>query len=979
MKLFNRLAVIASVIVLLFLGGCEENPLGTQTPDNIILDAETPDSLCVSAAGGPFTLHFHANADWYASTDASWLTILSDRYGVSGEATLSFSVEKHEASDVRMGHIRLSAGEANAELIVVQAAAGAIILTQKSYRLDCAATTLTVEFKSNLAYEVILPACDWISEPQTRALQLHKKDYTIAANNQDDARQAVIIIRGKAQPALADTIHVIQTGQAIVKERTALCAIYDKLGGVNWSQKDNWCTEKPVSSWYGVKTNEEGRVVSLDFQAHLLVGEFPIELCELKALVDLRMGGSGTMTGEIPPQIGQLVNLEHLYLGGNRLSGSIPAEICQLTKLKSLELSHNALTGSLPQALGELRALSFFNASNNELSGTIPADLFELPQLSYAWLDNNRLSGTLPTTIGKATHLRSLSLANNELSGSLPVELAAIMGNLDWRSAQHTGLTNNRFSGTISEAIYHHAKWGECWRKIVPQKVGAGFSLTAVPLPAYTFQFKDINGTMQNLGAIYASHTYTVLFQWDHEHALMYSLAKALDAYKQAGLGVVMFDNGNGSMLVGEEATILTKTGATNCINFIKADHGSFNPGDWNETVYNMITSSGCTSVQAEVVDQQGNIVFSYIPSADDDSRFNHKTETDLIPFLTTLFGPMPAAFYESTDYSEDGKITTLQTASVGKGIDLVFIGDGFTDKAFGQGGQYETWLRDAVDAFFSVEPVKSFKDRFNVYLINAVSKHEEMIDGSTTALGSYLSSGSHIQGNVNKTWSFIEKQATGRIDIDLQSALVIQVINSTKWAGTAAMNTGFAGSIAYCPYPNHDFSLFKIIVAHEAVGHGLGKLADEYWYPGSYWPIPDWKKQELTALYTNYGWYSNIDFTNNPQTIRWADFLSSEAYQSSVGIFAGGYLDYTDGVFRPSENSVMHSYTLQFNAPSRWAIYQALMEWSGEACSFDAFLQYDRINLGAASNMPAARTSMPFRQFTSPPQVITRPSRRED
>lgn len=978
MKFLNSLVTLTSMTVLLLVGGCEDNLLGTQTPDSITLDSETPDSLFVSAAGGPFTLHFHATADWYVSTDAMWLTIQTDRYGLSGEATLSFSVEKHEGSDIRMAHIRLSAGDAKAELTIVQAEAGAIILTQKSYRLDCEATTITLEFKTNIEYEVILPGCDWISEPPTRALQLHKRDYAIAANNQDDARRAVIIVRGKTQPQLADTIQLLQTGQAIVKERAALCAVFDKLDGINWDQKDNWCTNKPVSTWSGVTTNDEGRVVILDLSTKLLIGEFPIELCDLKALVDLRMGGSRSITGEIPPQIGQLVNLERLHLGGNRLSGNIPVELCQLTKLKNIGLSYNALTGSLPSALCQLQALTYFDVSNNYLSGTIPADLFELPLLEGAVLANNQLTGALPTTIGKAASLHILSLANNQLSGRLPVEFAAIIANLDWKSSFNTGLKNNCFSGAIPEAIYQHAKWGDCWRKIVPQKAGAGFSLTSVPLPAYAFSFKDINGTMRNLGAVYASNTYTVLFQWDHEHALMYRLAKALDAYKQAGLGVVMFDNGNGSIYTGEDAAILTRTGATNCINLLQSNLFA-SEGNWNNDVYDMITSSGCTSVQAEVVDQQGNIVFSYIPSADDDSRFNHKTETDLIPFLTTLFGPIPTAFYESTDYSEDGKITTLQTASVGKGIDLVLIGDGFTDKAFGQGGQYETWLRDAAEAFFSIEPVKSFKDRFNVYLINAVSKHEEMIDGSTTALGSYLSSGSRIKGNVNKTWSFIEKQATGRIDIDPQSALVIQVINSTKWAGTAAMITGVAGSIAYCPYINHDFSRFKMVVAHEAVGHGLGKLADEYWYPGSYWPIPDWKKQELTDLYTNYGWHSNIDFTNNPQTIRWADFLSSEAYQSSVGIFAGGYLDYTDGVFRPSENSVMNSDKTQFNAPSRWAIYQAIMEWSGEAYSFDTFLQYDRVNLGAGSNMPAARTSMPFRQFTSPPQVITRPSRRED
>ena len=37
------------------------------------------------------------------------------------------------------------------------------------------------------------------------------------------------------------------------------------------------------------------------------------------------------------------------------------------------------------------------------------------------------------------------------------------------------------------------------------------------------------------------------------------------------------------------------------------------------------------------------------------------------------------------------------------------------------------------------------------------------------------------------------------------------------------------------------------------------------------------------------------------------------------------------------------------FNAPSRWAIYQRIMKLSGEECSFEKFLEYDKVNRGAA------------------------------
>ena len=44
------------------------------------------------------------------------------------------------------------------------------------------------------------------------------------------------------------------------------------------------------------------------------------------------------MTGPIPAELGNLTNLEHLFLGGNELTGPIPAELGNLTNLGWLEL-----------------------------------------------------------------------------------------------------------------------------------------------------------------------------------------------------------------------------------------------------------------------------------------------------------------------------------------------------------------------------------------------------------------------------------------------------------------------------------------------------------------------------------------------------------------------------------------------------------------------------------------------------------------
>lgn len=47
------------------------------------------------------------------------------------------------------------------------------------------------------------------------------------------------------------------------------------------------------------------------------------------------------MTGEIPAEIGNLVNLEHLNLSGGNLSGELPAEIGSLANLRYLYINSN--------------------------------------------------------------------------------------------------------------------------------------------------------------------------------------------------------------------------------------------------------------------------------------------------------------------------------------------------------------------------------------------------------------------------------------------------------------------------------------------------------------------------------------------------------------------------------------------------------------------------------------------------------------
>ena len=58
-----------------------------------------------------------------------------------------------------------------------------------------------------------------------------------------------------------------------------------------------------------------------------------------------------TLSGEIPPELGGLDNLEGLLLRGNQLTREIPSQLGDLENLEILSLERNKLSGCVPDDL----------------------------------------------------------------------------------------------------------------------------------------------------------------------------------------------------------------------------------------------------------------------------------------------------------------------------------------------------------------------------------------------------------------------------------------------------------------------------------------------------------------------------------------------------------------------------------------------------------------------------------------------------
>ena len=106
------------------------------------------------------------------------------------------------------------------------------------------------------------------------------------------------------------------------------------------------------------------------------------------------------LTGEIPPEIGNLTNLSKLYLYSNQLTGEIPPQIGNLTYLTGLLLYDNQLTGTIPTEIGNLTNLEVLYLSDNQLTGEIPESMCNLVDNNcFIFIYNNQLCPPYPSCI----------------------------------------------------------------------------------------------------------------------------------------------------------------------------------------------------------------------------------------------------------------------------------------------------------------------------------------------------------------------------------------------------------------------------------------------------------------------------------------------------------------------------------------------------------------------------------------------------
>ncbi|MBQ8461166.1 MAG: redoxin domain-containing protein [Bacteroidales bacterium] len=931
-----------------------------------------------------------------------------------------------------------------------------------------------LEVMSSEPCHAVIPeeAQSWISEvPSTKSVE--KKTITLKIEaNTGAARSATVIV--KSEDGALVLPYLIEQGPnhdyQLTIEKNALMAIYNSVSAESQSRMNGWGTDESLSSWYGVTLSPSGFVETLRLFDVDFVKSMPAEIGGLIHLKDLCLYGTNLsgvygkegyylapelgdlkeleslfiqrqdFVGAIPVELSQLRNLKTLVIQETGINGIIPPEICSLENLEVLGLQFNPLTGTIPHEIGQLRNLRclYLHGKESNLSGAIPVELCSLTKLEELYL-GAKLSGVIPPEIGQLTNLKSLTINWSSITGEIPeeignlsnlvslqiddspitgslprslvnckklenlfIEVCPITGPLPAWISELESLKRLSFSGTnmsgmipkewAQSPLLYDINLSRCPYLYgnIPEEVmgmnafkyrwgnwvnGTNFNLIGVKIPAPDFNVTSLEGVSINSAEEYTNNKFTILFQWNYWCPSITetpTLVNLYNKYHEQGLNVIGWSDDDAPEYF-EHPHPMSETIAQYGMpwqNFVVPAGETEGYGVFG----NMINKyPGGIAGAIALVDEDGYIIWSNL----------YDSMENLTKIIEDYYEEGDPKVYSSTDYSADGVVNKLQTASEGEGVNLILMGDGFSDRMIAN-GTYHNAMNRIADAFFSEEPYTTFKSCFNVYEVNVVSKNEIIGEGST-ALRTWFGSGTQVGGNNSLCMNYALKAISSE---EMDDAIIIVAINSDSYAGTCYMypvpNGDYSRGVSVAYFPtSSDTDTFNGLVSHEAGGHGFAKLADEYAYESmgaiSADAIANTKAQEP------YGWWKNVDFTSDPATVKWSQFLSDPRYASEgLGCFEGG-LTYWTGVWRPTDASIMRYNTGGFNAPSRYAIWYRIGKlaygesWEG---SYEDFVAYDTINRtpAAVARRDAQRrraVQKPLPQL--PPPVVVGHSWREE
>lgn len=1002
--MFSQKAIILKfyTVIIIFLavtvfGGCQKEPT---------LSVGIVNST-FSEAGGQTTISIQSNTVWTVSLPESWCT--ATPLSGKGDAMLTVTVSSNNGYSPRSAIVTVRAETLTSTVTINQSQKDALILTNKIINVSSAGTTAEVELRSNITYDVVLPSdAPWILHGGTKALSTYTHLVTIAPNNDYDARTAKIIFKDR-NSLLSDTLTINQLQKDAVFVDPESINLEDVGGSFNIETSSNVPFDILIPSdktW--VSHLESKGLVSGNHTFSVSANDNYYS--RSSTIIFRQKGGTQADTVIVSQKPKTLIETDkqNLYV---QKGGGI--KILNITSNADYEIILEGGSGWISQSSGALRSESagndtnqlVFNISQNnsgvERSAKIiakysqTADTVIVRQYIYPGylvravagenldemiptdergaIKDLRIEGAL-TTDDFRTYRESLrgveklditlsSLPNNAIpAGAFKVSDAPSISLQEVIFPQNLGsIGTSAFDGcnSINDILLP-----ENLTEIGAEAFKGCTSLPSVTIPASVNvigngAFAGCSSLYQVTSKITSPFAITNVFTGlPTGSTLIVPVGKLTQYTSLTGWGYSFFtsiyEEGSAPAdVLSLSQTSLLSTGSGETFTATVTASGSWNIDSKPEWI-NVTPSTGTgtrvvtisfTPYSSTPVTRQGDVIF----------KLNGKTLT---------------ASLSASQYNfpyKDGDYVKVQSSTSGNGIDLVFLGDGYTIEDIGS-GKFSTDLNNAVSHFFAIEPYKSYRSYFDVYIVYAFSQEsgisDHLVTKNTKFSTRYNNPPPSTSMSTNDYLCF-QYAAKAPLTSSLTETLVTVIANSSRYAGTAFLySDGKAVAIAPVsdrPYP-YDF---RGVLQHEAGGHGFGKLADEYVTNSSSIPLSE---QNSLRSWQNFGHFLNVDLTSNFSTILWKHFIGDSQY-SYVGAYEGGYY-YAFGVWRPESGSLMINNITYINAPGRELIVKRIKQLAGESYSFTDFKSRDVRETGVLTKSAGLPVE---KDMLLPPPVLIR------
>lgn len=304
------------------------------------------------------------------------------------------------------------------------------------------------------------------------------------------------------------------------------------------------------------------------------------------------------------------------------------------------------------------------------------------------------------------------------------------------------------------------------------------------------------------------------------------------------------------------------------------------------------------------------------------------------------------------------GDVIVYQKKRTNNPVTMVITGDGYTEDDLLHGGKFEQQAKAALDFLFDVEPYKTYRDYFNVYIIPALSKDKGAdnytigLDMDTYFNAGWGDDGRDMWANDAVIMNFVQSFCPDIVDhkVTLDDVPVCLLVNDSRYGGICySWKSG--KSFAIVPTTEGTWRLSKDedlgictcdwrnTFLHEFGGHSFGRLSDEYFEKGS---GSTYDKDSIESHYWEVPFGLNVvaDTTGVNGLVCWENMIADKRFPK-VGFYEGGNT-YEKGIWRSEVISVMDDNRRYFNAISRRIIVERIKNSANETFSFEDFCSKD-------------------------------------